>query len=279
MMFSCRAVMLLLACSGMAAAEDENAKIPIEAIEADEEIELRIADFDEPNDARWFFYLGLNQTFPKIESEDLINKLFEPLTQAIAPGFDEINTVGDLRDVGLLITPLIGVGRRIGDHFTVSMHGGWAGGYVRTEQRERILHIGPELYNDFFIYRGSWYLDFIVEAHPWGHTKLQAYDTWKERFKASRPKIALDFIFIHANYDSVVSLEVGRVLPNLRIELRDNWSIPGIRPHIGWEIPIDRHNQIVFTAGYNWFTRQRFDFEGPTFSVAWQHYWKRQSQR
>lgn len=279
-----RRLAAVLCCAAPAWAEEvvlapEPGSAPIESLEADGALELRVAEAEEEaNQARWFWYVGLNQTYPKIESEALINDLFEPLTQAIAPGYDEINTIGDLRDIGLLITPLVGVGRRLGDHWTLSMHGGWAGGSVRTIQDERSYILGLKLYNDFYMYRSAYYLDFIVDFHPWGHTKLKNYETWKERFRAARPKISLDTVITHANYNAVVSLALAnKILPNLRIELSDNWTLIGWRPHVALEIPYDRNNQIVVTAGYNFFQSQQQDFEGPTFSIVWQHFWKRQT--
>ncbi|MBI1320181.1 MAG: hypothetical protein GC168_14730 [Candidatus Hydrogenedens sp.] len=252
--------------------------VAIDALATDSEIELRVAKAeDEYNQARWFWYVGLNQTYPKIGSEKYINDLFEPLTQAIAPKYDEINTIGDLRDWGLLITPLVGVGRRIGNHLTLSVHGGWAGGSVRTIQDERSIFLGANLHNDFYMYRSAYYADFIIDVHPFGHTKLKDYETWRERFRAARPKISLDVVLTHANYKAVVTLGLTRVIPNIRIELDDAWTLIGLRPHAALEIPYNRNNQLVFTAGYNFFTAQEQDFEGPTFSVVWQHFWKRQT--
>lgn len=247
----------------------------LEEVDTDVKLELHDPSADEPNEARWFWHLGVTSAFPRIESEKLVSKLYDPIMRGLAPGYDDVTLIGDYRDMGLLLAPQIGLGRRVGDHLTFTVHGGWAGGKVRTVQDTRTWLFLLPFHNDFEIYRSSAYVDIAVDAYPFGHPKLLDYESWRERFKAARPKVALSTTLLEADYKAKVRIGFGNVLPNIGIDLTDKWYLQSYKTRVGLEVPINRRNVLSFDAAYNWFEDLQYDFNGPIFSVIWQHYWER----
>lgn len=230
---------------------------------------------EEANDARWFWHLGITSAFPRIESENLVDELYDPLMQFLAPGYDDVTLVGDYRNMGLLLAPQIGLGRRLGDRLTLTFHAGWAGGKVRTEQDTRTWIFLLPFHNDFEIYRGASYADFAVDFYPLKHPKMKDYETWRERFKAGRPKVALSTTFTNAEYKAKVKIGFGNFLPNIGVTVTDEWSLQSYKTRIGYELPINRRNVLSFDLAYNFFEDLQYDFNGPIVSVIWQHYWDR----
>ncbi len=239
--------------------------------------QITLAADREVNDARWFWHLGLTSSFPRIESEELVGKLYNPLMKTLAPGYDDVTLVGDYRDMGVLLAPQIGLGRRVGDHLTFTFHGGWAGGKVRTKQDAETLIPFLNLHNDFEIYRGAGYVDFAVDVYPFKHPKLLDYETWRERLKAARPKVALSTTIVQADYKAKVKIGLDKLpwIPNIGVTLTDEWLLQSYKTRVGLEIPINRRNVLSFDAAYNFFEDVQYDFNGPIFSVVWQHYWER----
>jgi hypothetical protein len=272
---------LLLACllalvCGVAKAEPSEVLAAVDLAETptDEKLELRLKKDEPPNEARWFWHLGLTSAFPRIESEKLITNIYDPIMEALAPGYDDVTIIGDYRDFGLLLAPQIGIGRRVGDHLTLTIHGGWAGGKVRTIQDTRSWIFLLPFHNDFEIFRGASYVDVAADVYPLGHPKLLDYETWRERFKAARPKAAISTTFTNAEYQAKVKIGFGK-LPNIGVTVTDEWLLQSYKPRIGLEIPINRRNVLSFDLAYNFFEELQYDFNGPIVSVIWQHYWKR----
>lgn len=254
---------------------NEPLPVPIPDMDTAEALSLRGMD-EEPNDTRWFWHLGLTSAFPRIESENLVKDLYNPLMRALAPAYEDVTLVGDYRDLGVLIAPQIGLGRRIGDHLTLTFHGGWAGGKVRTKQDLRSWILFAPLHNDFEIYRGAGYVDFAADIYPLGHPKLLDYGSWRERFKASKPKVALSTTITKADY--VAKVKIGffdPFLPNIGVTVKDEWLLQSYKTRVGWEIPINKRNVLSFDVAYNFFEDLQYDFNGPILSVIWQHYWER----
>jgi hypothetical protein len=262
---------ILVFVSGLAFAEE--LPTPTEE-ELGQQLVLRGVE-EPPNESRWFWHLGMTSAFPRIESENLVKQLYDPLMRAIAPAYDDVFLIGDYRDWGLLLAPQLGLGRRVGDHLTLTVHGGWAGGKVRTKQDLRSWFFLAPFHNDFEIYRSAAYVDFAADIYPFGHTKLLDYGSWRERFKAARPKVAISTTITNANYKAKVKLGFFEpLLPNIGITIEDEWTLQSYKPRVGLEIPINRRNILSFDIAYNFFEDLQYDFNGPIVSVIWQHYWK-----
>lgn len=259
-----------------ASPEPEAAAASVEELDTSGEISLKGPE-QEANDARWFWHLGMTSAFPRIESEDLVKKLYDPIMGALAPGYDPVQLIGDYRDVGVLFAPQIGLGRRIGDRLTLTFHGGWAGGKVRTKQDAAFWIPLINIHNDFEIYRGAGYVDFGADFYPLKHTVLKDYGSWKERLKAAKPKVALSTTFTKADYTAKVHIGIDKLnfLPHLGIKIEDEWLLQSYKTRVGLEVPINRRNVLSFDIAYNFFEEEQHDFNGPIVSVIWQHYWER----
>lgn len=254
----------------------EAAAASVEELDTSQELTLKGPE-QEANDARWFWHLGMTSAFPRIESEGLVKKLYDPIMGALAPGYDPVQLVGDYRDIGVLFAPQIGLGRRIGDHLTLTLHGGWAGGKVRTKQDAMFWIPFINIHNDFEIYRGAGYVDFGADIYPFKHTVLKDYGSWKERLKAAKPKVALSTTFTMADYKAKVHIGIDKLnfLPHIGVKVTDEWFLQSYKTRVGLEVPINRRNILSFDIAYNFFEEQQHDFNGPIVSVIWQHYWER----
>ena len=74
---------------------------------------------EEAEQAKWFFLIAGVNTYPRLESEELIDRFFNPAMRFFAPSFEDVYTVGDLRD-DYLIWPLhVGIGRVVSPRWTV----------------------------------------------------------------------------------------------------------------------------------------------------------------
>ena len=68
--------------------------------------------------------------------------------------------------------------------------------------------------------------------------------------------------------------------PNLiNLELSDGWRLPSINTHLGLEVPVNRRSSLSFTAGYSFFFEERQDFEGASFTMNWNHYFRRNTRK
>ena len=72
---------------------------PIDVAESSEKLALR----------KWFLHFGAANAYPKMESEKLVD-YYDGMMKALAPGYDDVKTIGDLRDQHLLWPPQIGFG-------------------------------------------------------------------------------------------------------------------------------------------------------------------------
>lgn len=237
---------------------------------------LHLDDEPEQRYSKWYMHYGAANAYPKIESEKLVRDLFDPLMKFLSPGHDEVLLVSDLRDLGIVWAPQLGVGRVFGEWFSVTMLGSYAGGTVRTKQTNRSIFLLP-LHSDFAIARSAAVLDFAFDFYPFKTPKRRDFDNWKDRFRASRPRIGVNPTYVWATYDAKVSIQFVP-FPNIGIKLHDKWFIPSYQARIGWDIPIDRRNLLQFNAGYQWFTEEERDFNGAVFSIAWKSFFHARRQ-
>ena len=229
---------------------------------------LPLEDAEEEAEAsRWHVFMALVNSYPRLESEKLIDDLLEPMVKVIAPGFDDFYTVGDLRDQGLVLPPHIGIGYKLSDYWGIFIQGGYSSGKVRTDEDDTSIFLLP-FHTDLEIKRGAAYLGVGLDYYPWKQPERRHFENWGQRLKAARPTLGIRYTWTYATYAAKVRLQL-RPFPNLGIRLEDAWLVPSINLNVGLEVPVNEHNILFGNAGYAFFDKQRQDFEGPAFTLGW----------
>lgn len=245
-----------------------------EAPEPGESLRLRgeasILPESAPEQRRWYIFAAAVNAYPKLESERLIRRYFDPLMKALSPGHEAVRTVGDLRDDHLLWPPHIGFGYDLSEKWGFQFQLGYTAGKVRTTQQHPSLLLLP-LHTDFEIYRGAAFAGVGLDYYPFGPAHRGRHKTWGERLRAARPSLGGRFTLTYATYDVKVKVGVGKG-PNLNIKLSDSWLVRSVNLDVGLDIPWTEHGLLNLNAGYNFFFDRDFDFAGPAFTIAWKHY-------
>lgn len=273
-----RCTLLLLLVAGRAVTAESPVPAETEAAPPRLELEHAAEPFpeedleprDETRERRWYVFIAAVNTYPRLESERLIDDLLEPVVKLIAPGFDGYNTVGDLRDQRLIWPPHLGIGYQINDRWGVFIQGGYSAGKVRTDEDNRSIFLLP-FHTDFEIKRGAAYIGLGLDFYPWKHPELKKYEGWGARLRAIRPFLGARYTWTHATYEAKVRLQL-RPIPNLGIRLDDAWLVPSVNLNVGLEMPINERSALFVNGGYAFFDRQRHDFAGPTFTLGYKYF-------
>jgi hypothetical protein len=216
---------------------------------------------------RWFLMFAMVNSYPLLESEDFVYDLFNPAMRFLAPGFDNVDTVGTLRDDHILWVPYLGIGRKMSKRWTLFFQGGYAAGKVRTKADDISLLLLP-LHTDFEIQRGSLYFGPGVDFFPWGLPEQRDYDGVMDRLRNTRLCVGTRVMWTYATYRAKVKAGL-KPFPNiLNLELDDSWFIPSVNINVGADIPLNKQSSFFVNAGYNYFDTQDFDFEGPSYTVG-----------
>ena len=218
----------------------------------------------------WFVFIAGVNVYPRLESEKLIDSLFEPAMRVIAPGYGGVRTISDLRDDGLLWPPHVGIGRVLTPKLAVFIQGGYSAGKVRTQRSDTSIFLLP-LHTDFEIMRGAGYLGFGVDYYPWGMPELRRYESIGDRLKGARFALGGRITATYALFEAKVRLAL-RPLPNLGIRLSDSWVVPSANFNIGVDVPLNRNSMLFANAGYNYFWKRAYDFGGPSFTLGWKYF-------
>lgn len=222
---------------------------------------------------RWFVFAELVNAYPGLESEQLVEDYFNPAMRALAPGFDDVTTVGSLRDLHLLWVPQIGVGRLMGDRWRVFVQGGYTAGKVRTKSDDTSIVLLP-LHTDFEIKRSAATATLGLDFYPWGHATLDRYEGLHQRLRATRPRVGTSATLTYATYDAKAKAALRPFPHFLDLDLSDQWLLGSLNVNMGAEIPLSPRSSISFNAGYNFFSHEKGDFEGAAFTVAWNRYFR-----
>jgi len=219
----------------------------------------------------WYFFMGFSNAYPKMESEQIVRKYYDGTMHHLSPTYDDVLTVGDMRDVGLLWVPYLGVGRTFGNRWSVFAQVGYSAGKVRTKADDPSYLILP-LHTDFEIARGAFYAGLGADYFPWGMPELKEYHGLMERLRAAKPNVGARVTWVNATYQA--KGKVGwKPFDNLvDYTQSDEWTIPSAAPSIGVDVPLGRKSQLSFGASYSWFKEQQGDFEGPAFTIIWKRF-------
>ncbi len=221
----------------------------------------------------WFVLPSLINVYPKMKSEELIEKYYNPAMRLFAPGFKDANTVGGLRDKGMLWTPDFSIGRTLGERWAVYAHFGYMAGKVRTEEENRSIFLAI-FRTDFEIYRSAIYLGLCTDFYPWGMPERKKYASVWEMVKNTKPRVGLHFTETWAGYRVKVKAGFTEHTNFLSLKLRDKWQVPGINTNVGVDIPLGKKDALSMNAGYNFALKRSFDFDAVAISLGWKHYFK-----
>lgn len=221
----------------------------------------------------WFYFAALVNAYPKIGSEKPIDRFFNPAMRALAPGYDDVRTIGGLRDDHLLWAPHAGVGKVLSDKWALFFNAGFIRGKVRTKADDASRLLLP-LHTDFEIQRGALYGTIGLDYYPFGMPERRGYRGVRERLRAARPWLGPRVTLTYATYDAKV--KVGfKPLPNLiNLDLHDAWLLPSLSPTAGVDIPLDRLSLLSLSASYNVFWEQERDFEGAAYTISWKRFFR-----
>jgi len=226
---------------------------------------------EEAEQAKWFFLIAGVNTYPRLESEELIDRFFNPAMRFFAPSFEDVYTVGDLRD-DYLIWPLhVGIGRVVSPRWTVFFQCGYSSGKVRTKATDPSILLFP-LHTDFEIKRGAAYAGLGLDYLPLGQVEQKKYETWTDRFRGVKPVVGLRYTCTYATYE--VKAKVGfKPFDNIvSLKLDDGWLVSSVGANVGLDAPITGRTHVTFNAGYNFFLDRAWDFEGPAYTLGVKRY-------
>jgi hypothetical protein len=237
----------------------------------DRRLEIQ-TDFEQRGQGPWFVFVGLVNSYPKMESESLIQDILDPALRALAPGFDDVNTVSDLRDAHMLWVPQIGIGRVLSPKWVLTAQAGFAKGKIETKATDTSI-FGTPMHSDFFIKRGATYVGAGLDYFPFGVVERKRYKSWAERLRAARPGAGASVTVTHATFEAELDLRL-EPLPRLLVKLEDNWTIPSLNAHLALDVPLGQRHTLSMNGGYTWFKDQKDDFEGFSFSITVRHFFR-----
>jgi len=220
---------------------------------------------------RWYFSIGAANAHPKLKSEELIRDYFDPIMNTIAPGHGDVFTVGDLRDMWLLWPPFVSVGCDIDEHWSFFWEVGYSAGTVRTKTNSTSIILLP-LHTDFSIMRGAFYTGVGLDYYPFGHVPQREFHGIAEHVKAARPFIGGRATYTYALYEAKIKIGFKPFRDFASLKLSDEWGIPSFGPAAGFDLPLTKKSLLSFNASYQWFTDQQDDFNGPSYTLQWKHY-------
>lgn len=269
-------VVLGCACAAAAEAEPGDSGIP-PASTATGPVERAASKLDprlgvpEPSARRWFFLAIMTNAYPRMETEGLID-YFDKGMRLVAPGFDDVKTVSDLRDNHMIWSPHFGIGLALNDHWTLFVEGGYAGGKVRTEANDLSIFLVP-WHTDFEITRTATYASVGVDWSPWGQPQRRELNGLRERIGAARPFAGARAIFTYATYRAKVKFgfKPGK---GIAVKIRDAWFIPGLNVVGGLDVPVSSESVLTVAAGYTFFSKRAHDFNSLDVTVAWKYYFR-----
>lgn len=226
--------------------------------------------------ARWFFLLGFSNAHPAIESEQLIDRYFNSTMGFLSPAYDDVMTVGDLRDRYMLWVPYIGVGRVMSPRWAVFAQAGYAAGKVRTKADDPSILVLP-LHTDFEIKRGALYGGVGADFFPFGMPELREYEGIMDRLRGTKLNVGPRVTWTNATYRAKAKVGFKPFDNLVNYTESDEWLLPSVSANIGADVPITRRSQLSFNASYNRFFDEREDFEGPSFTIIWKRFFGKRS--
>jgi len=261
---------VVLCCSPVWA-QDSASKLEVKGIDAAVAL---IEDPSEPERAsRWFILPSMINVYPKLESEALVRKYYNPAMRLIAPSFRDVRTVGSLRDEHILWTPDIGIGCVVSRRWALYLHFGYSAGKVRTKAHDTSIFLVP-LRTDFEIYRSAAYIGLCADVFPWGMPERVEYHGLWERLRNTKPSLGFRLTETYSGYKAKAKGGFTKFSHFLNLDLKDNWWVTSFNANLGADIPMNKYNALTLNAGYNFAFSRDFDFDGAAFTVGWKHYFK-----
>jgi hypothetical protein len=237
---------------------------PTEAVPAD-------AISEDMAPRKWNVLFSLVNIYPALESESLVKDIYDPLMRILAPGYDNVYTVGDLRDDHVLLAPHIGIGYSITPRWSFCMQGGYSAGTLVSEDTWPSRLLLP-LHSHVAITRGGYYVTAGFDFWPLKQVEQKKYAGWGERVRGIRPMIGARYNLNYATFDAKVKIRF-KPLPNLiDVKISEAYMLTGIIVNAGFDMPITAYSHMTFEADYNFFQSHEEDFNGPAITIGIKHY-------
>ena len=272
---------LLAACAARAGCADDEVKARTGAATTTPETRLKLcgdlqpgevpateAPAEAPREHNVYAMLCMANAYPRLRSEKLINNVFDPIMGAVAPGMAPINTFGDMRDNHLLWMPNIGGGYNVSRHLSLFLQLGYGSGPVRTKDSALSVLLLP-LHMFFEMNRSAFTITPGLDYFPFGMVEQRDYHGLKDRLCAIRPMFGVRVPWTHAGYKARANLGLGPLDTIASMKLGDSWSVWSTNLNIGFDVPVNRNNQVNVNLGRSYFFGHDSDFGGPVFSVTW----------
>ena len=219
---------------------------------------------------RWFVIFTLANAYPALESERLIGRFFNTPMRLLAPGFEDVTTFGDLRDLSLLVMPNLGMGYVVSKRVAVFLELGYGAGPVRTKANDASIFLFP-LHTDFEMKRAAFVVVPGVDFFPFGMVEQREYHGLKDRLRGAKPMLGLRVPWTYASYEAYVKVGFKPFGNLVSVKKSDAWRIWSVNANVGVDVPVSKHHQLNFNAGHSFFAERDYDFGGPTWSVSWKY--------
>ncbi len=227
----------------------------------------------EDEELKWFVFIQLVNAYPNLESEQLIESIFNPIMHFLAPSYDDVTTVKTLRDNNMLLVPQFGFGRILSDRWTVYLQAGYSAGKVRTIADDRSIFLLP-LHTDLEIARSAFSTTLGADFYPLGMVKLKKYDSIWERVRGAKPKLGTSVTGTYASFDARIKVGFHPVPYLVDVKISDAWYVPSINANLGIDFPIGKKTTFVVGGGYNFFDYKKEDFGGSSFTATLNYFFK-----
>ena len=222
---------------------------------------------------RWYVFVSALNAYPKLESEELVDRLYNKPMRLLAPGFDDVRTIGSTRDDVQLWSPNFGVGCVLSSKWCVHAQFGFAAGKVRTKADDVSVLLLP-LHTDFEIQRGAYYVGLGAEYYPLGVVVLESRRGLRARVRGAKPFVGVRAMCSYATYKAKAKVGFKPFDNLIDYEQSGAWWVPNTTVIAGVDAPLTERQTVSLEANYAFFHEQGRNFNGPSLSATWKWHLK-----
>ena len=228
----------------------------------------------QPESARkWFVVFSAVNSHPNLKSEELVDRYFNRTMRVFAPEFDDVKTVGDLRDDYLIWPPSLGFGCNLSARWAAMGQAGYSGGAVRTKANDPSSFLFP-LHTDFEIKRSAFYANVGLNWYPLRMPQQCPRGGIWPRLRDARPYLGSRLTWNLAAYQAKEKVGLHPLGNFLSLKQRDRWSLISLTANLGLDIPVTKQHVFFLETSYNYFFEEHQDFGGPAFTLGWKYFFR-----
>lgn len=218
------------------------------------------------NEWRWYFFHGSSNVHPRLKKADreVDRQLNQPF-RLIAPGFDDVRTFSDHADKFLIWSPFMGVGRRLGDNWSLWFQAGGSAGKVITRSTDISVLLLPWR-SDVEIHRSNIFVGPGLSWYPFGFPQNVPDMDWRERFNNARPYLSATLMWNRLTYKASVRAGFKPFGNFVQVRERESYHTLSNSLGAGVDLPLTRNTSFTFSAQYSFMHHYGQDFDGLNFS-------------